>query len=169
MAKKVKIELTPEQKMAEERARLLSPEKIQEIVAFMGKPTYRFAVGDEVRYGAMKSSVVEEIIEDCKAYLLKCVAVHNNYGKPFEEECYRLVKWVNVRPLTIGDTNFAADLTIVEEASELIHRITKQDAPLPQFTSCCPAWVKFAETYYPELLPHISTAKSPIGNVMTSY
>lgn len=62
------------------------------------------------------------------------------------------------------DTNFAADLTIVEEASELITRITGQaDKPLPQFTSCCPAWVKFAETYYPELLPHISTAKSPIG------
>lgn len=62
------------------------------------------------------------------------------------------------------DTNFAADLTIVEEASELITRITGQaDKLLPQFTSCCPAWVKFAETYYPELLPHISTAKSPIG------
>lgn len=62
------------------------------------------------------------------------------------------------------DTNFAADLTIVEEASELLARITGEtDKPLPQFTSCCPAWVKFAETYYPELLPHISTAKSPIG------
>lgn len=62
------------------------------------------------------------------------------------------------------DTNFAADLTIVEEASELLARIKGEtDKPLPQFTSCCPAWVKFAETYYPELLPHISTAKSPIG------
>ena len=61
------------------------------------------------------------------------------------------------------DTNFAADLTIVEEASELVRRITNHDKPLPQFTSCCPAWVKFAETYYPELLPHVSTAKSPIG------
>ena len=61
------------------------------------------------------------------------------------------------------DTNFAADLTIVEEASELIERITKKTKPLPQFTSCCPAWVKFAETYYPEMLPHISSAKSPIG------
>ena len=61
------------------------------------------------------------------------------------------------------DTNFAADLTIVEEASELIERITKKTAPLPQFTSCCPAWVKFAEMYYPELLPNISSAKSPIG------
>ena len=61
------------------------------------------------------------------------------------------------------DTNFAADLTIVEEASELIERITKGRGPLPQFTSCCPAWVKFAEIYYPEILPHISSAKSPIG------
>lgn len=62
------------------------------------------------------------------------------------------------------DTNFAADLTIVEEASELLARIKGEtDKPLPQFTSCCPAWVKFAETYYPELLPYVSTAKSPIG------
>ena len=61
------------------------------------------------------------------------------------------------------DTNFAADLTIVEEASELIERITKGTGPLPQFTSCCPAWVKFTEMYYPELLPNLSTAKSPIS------
>lgn len=61
------------------------------------------------------------------------------------------------------DTNFSADLTIVEEASELIERVTKHTAPLPQFTSCCPAWVKYVETYYPEMMPHISTAKSPIG------
>ena len=61
------------------------------------------------------------------------------------------------------DTNFAADLTIVEEGSELIERITKGRGPLPQFTSCCPAWVKFAEIYYPEMLPNISSAKSPIG------
>lgn len=61
------------------------------------------------------------------------------------------------------DTNFAADLTIMEEGSELVQRITQGEKPLPQFTSCCPAWVKFAETYYPELLPNISSAKSPIG------
>ena len=61
------------------------------------------------------------------------------------------------------DTNFAADLTIVEEASELISRVTKQSAPLPQFTSCCPSWVRYAETYYPDMLEHISSAKSPIG------
>lgn len=61
------------------------------------------------------------------------------------------------------DTCFAADLTIMEEAAELVRRVTTADRPLPQFTSCCPAWVKFCETYYPELLPHVSSAKSPIG------
>ncbi|OUN23076.1 iron hydrogenase [Pseudoflavonifractor sp. An85] len=61
------------------------------------------------------------------------------------------------------DTNFAADLTIMEEAGELVERLTHHTAPLPQFTSCCPAWVHFTETYYPHLLPHLSSAKSPIG------
>ena len=61
------------------------------------------------------------------------------------------------------DTNFSADLTIMDEASEPLQRITTGDKPLPQFTSCCPAWVTFAETYYPELMPNISSAKSPIG------
>ena len=61
------------------------------------------------------------------------------------------------------DTNFAADLTICEEAAELIERITKTTSPLPQFTSCCPAWVRYCETFHPEMIPHISSAKSPIG------
>jgi ferredoxin hydrogenase len=61
------------------------------------------------------------------------------------------------------DTNFSADLTIMEEAAEMVERITQKNGPLPQFTSCCPAWIKFVETFYPELLTHISSAKSPIG------
>lgn len=61
------------------------------------------------------------------------------------------------------DTNFAADLTIVEEASELIERITTKNKPLPQFTSCCPAWIKYAEIYHPDILNNISSTKSPIG------
>ncbi len=61
------------------------------------------------------------------------------------------------------DTNFSADLTIMEEASELVDRILKKNKPLPQFTSCCPAWVKFVETYYPEFRDNLSSAKSPIG------
>lgn len=62
----------------------------------------------------------------------------------------------------IFDTNFAADLTIMEEGTELVKRITEElHHPLPQFTSCCPGWVKFVEYYYPELLPNLSSAKSP--------
>lgn len=61
------------------------------------------------------------------------------------------------------DTNFGADLTIMEEGSELIERLEGKGKPLPQFTSCCPAWVKFVETFYPELKEHVSSSKSPIG------
>lgn len=61
------------------------------------------------------------------------------------------------------DVTFTADLTIMEEGSELIRRIMTGNAPLPQFTSCCPAWIRYVETYHHELLTHISTAKSPIG------
>jgi ferredoxin hydrogenase len=62
----------------------------------------------------------------------------------------------------VFDTSFAADLTIMEEASELVSRI-KNKNKLPLLTSCCPAWVKYAEEFYPELLPNISSCKSPIG------
>lgn len=61
------------------------------------------------------------------------------------------------------DTNFAADLTICEEASELIARLSDKEAALPQFTSCCPAWVRYCETFHPDMISHLSTAKSPIG------
>lgn len=109
MAKKAtpKKELSPEERLAEEKQRLLMPAKAEEVVTFMSEPSYLFQVGEQVRYGAMKSAVVEEIVADGKAYLLRCVAVHNNYGHPYEEECYRLTNWVNIRPLQAGDTNFA--------------------------------------------------------------
>ncbi len=66
----------------------------------------------------------------------------------------------------VFDTNFAADLTIMEEGSELLQRLKtalkdKQPAALPMFTSCSPGWVKFAEYFYPQFLPNISTCKSP--------
>ncbi len=60
------------------------------------------------------------------------------------------------------DVTFGADLTIMEEASELVERITNNQK-LPMFTSCCPSWIKYAETFYPELLTNISSCKSPIG------
>lgn len=62
----------------------------------------------------------------------------------------------------VFDTAFGADLTILEEVAEFAARLSNGGA-LPQFTSCCPAWVKYAEIYHPELLPNLSSCKSPIG------
>ncbi len=72
----------------------------------------------------------------------------------------------------VFDTNFAADLTIMEEANELISRIRSGKKPLPMFTSCCPGWIRFAEMNYPDLLDNISTCKSPHemeGAVLKTY
>lgn len=65
----------------------------------------------------------------------------------------------------IWDNEYTADVTIMEEGTELIDRIAKpsKEKPLPQFTSCCPGWMKFVESFYPDLLPNVSTCKSPIG------
>ena len=71
----------------------------------------------------------------------------------------------------VFDTNFAADLTIMEEASELIDRI-KNKKPLPMFTSCCPGWIKYAESNSPSILENLSTCKSPHemeGAVLKTY
>lgn len=60
----------------------------------------------------------------------------------------------------VYDTSFAADLTVVEEGTEFLQR-KKEGKHLPLFTSCCPAWVKYAEQYFPELLQDLSTCRSP--------
>lgn len=60
----------------------------------------------------------------------------------------------------VFDTDFAADLTIMEEANELVERV-KNGGALPMITSCSPGWIKYCEHYYPEMLPHLSTCKSP--------
>lgn len=104
------------------------------IVIFSTSPSVRAALGEE--FGMEEGSFVQE----------QMVALIRRLGADY-----------------VLDTNFAADLTIMEEASELVERVTKANKPLPQFTSCCPAWVKFVETYYPDMRNHISTAKSPIG------
>lgn len=71
----------------------------------------------------------------------------------------------------VYDTSFAADLTVFEEATEFINRFNKKEN-LPQFTSCCPSWIKFAEQYFPELIPNLSSCKSPqqmFGSLAKSY
>ncbi|MBQ8460136.1 iron hydrogenase small subunit [bacterium] len=62
----------------------------------------------------------------------------------------------------IFDTNFSADLTIMEEASEFLERIKKGEN-LPLFTSCCPAWIKYMEDQHPDMLNHLSSCKSPMS------
>ncbi|MBR0510105.1 MAG: iron hydrogenase small subunit [Clostridia bacterium] len=62
----------------------------------------------------------------------------------------------------VFDTNFSADLTIMEEATEFIGRYTGHGV-LPMITSCSPGWIKFCETYYPDFIPNLSTCKSPQG------
>ena len=77
----------------------------------------------------------------------------------------------------VFDSSFSADLTIMEEAHELIERITAflegdTNARLPMFTSCCPAWVLFVEKYYPDFIPCLSTCKSPqqmLGALIKTY
>ena len=76
----------------------------------------------------------------------------------------------------VFDTDFGADLTIMEEATELVDRLTRhlngEDVPLPLLTSCCPAWVNFIESQYPELLDIPSSARSPqqmFGAIAKSY
>ena len=71
----------------------------------------------------------------------------------------------------VFDTDFAADLTIVEEANELVERI-KNKGTLPMITSCSPGWIKFCEYYYPDMLDHLSSCKSPqqmAGAVIKTY
>ncbi|MBU3179234.1 [FeFe] hydrogenase, group A [Clostridium estertheticum] len=106
----------------------------EKIVIFSTSPSVRVSLGEE--FGMAAGCYVED----------KMVAALRALGADY-----------------VLDTTFAADLTITEEASELVRRITQKDKPTPQFTSCCPAWVKFLETFYPEFIPNLSTVKSPIG------
>ena len=72
----------------------------------------------------------------------------------------------------VFDTDFAADLTIMEEGTELLERLADKDAALPMITSCSPGWIKYCETFYPEFIPNLSSCKSPhemMGAVIKSY
>ena len=71
----------------------------------------------------------------------------------------------------VFDTSYSADLTIMEEASELVHRV-KTGGVLPMMTSCSPGWIKFVEQYYPDMIDNLSTCKSPqqmLGAMIKSY
>ncbi len=70
------------------------------------------------------------------------------------------------------DVNFAADITTMVEAGELLERLSDKKAKMPMITSCCPAWVKYLEFYRPDLIPHLTTSRSPqihLGGIIKTY
>ena len=101
------------------------------------------------------------------------VALGEEFGAPFGSNLTGKI-YTALRRLgfnKVFDTNFGADLTIIEEATEFVHRFTKGEE-LPMFTSCCPAWVDYIEKYYPDMLPHLSSCKSPhqmVGAIAKTY
>lgn len=119
-------------------------------------------------YNIGHAKVVKEALNNSNLYkLVQCapavrVAIAEEFGLPLGSltpgKMAAALRRLNFH--RVYDTNFTADLTIMEEGSELIKRVT-EGKNLPMFTSCCPAWVKFAEQEYPELLNHLSSCKSP--------
>lgn len=93
-----------------------------------------------------------------------------DYGVDVTNKIYTALRKIGFDK--IFDLNFGADLTIMEEATELVNKIKNNDTNFPMFTSCCPGWVRLAENYFPELLDNFSTAKSPqqiFGAASKSY
>ncbi|MCL2759738.1 MAG: NADH-dependent [FeFe] hydrogenase, group A6 [Treponema sp.] len=91
-------------------------------------------------------------------------------GTVFTKKIYAALRRLGFK--TVFDTNFAADLTIMEEGSELVKRLSEKGSDIPLITSCCPAWVDYLEKYYADLIPNFSTAKSPqqmMGAMIKAY
>ena len=118
-----KKELTKEEKLEQEKQNGLS--SIKREIPYINEPSYSFNIGDKVRYGAMKESIVDEILYDGKVYVLKCIATDNNYGKPYDYEAYRVVSWMQIRPIEFGDTNFTEneDVRLYFNNSNIEHLI----------------------------------------------
>lgn len=125
-------------------------------------------------------SEVEKALEDPDKFVLVQTAPATKValGEEFNLPPGSIVEKKQVAALkalgfnAVLDTCFSADLTIMEEAAEVLYRLKGQTKALPQFTSCCPGWVKFCEYYYPELLGHLSSCKSPqqmLGAVAKTY
>ena len=92
------------------------------------------------------------------------LAVGDHFGIPKGENSFgKLVEALRIMGFDeVYDTNFAADLTVMEESNEFLERLESGEK-LPLFTSCCPGWVKYCETKYPEFAGNISTCRSPQG------
>lgn len=111
--------------------------------------------------------VFEALEDPCKHVVVQeAPAIRATLGEEFGMRAGTLVTGRMIAALRklgfdkVFDTNFAADLTIIEEGHELLHRV-KNGGRLPMITSCSPGWIKFIEHFYPDLLPNVSTCKSP--------
>ncbi|WP_462319067.1 NADH-dependent [FeFe] hydrogenase, group A6 [Marinilabilia sp.] len=128
--------------------------------------------------------VIEALVDPNKTVVVQTApAVRAALGEAFGMEAGSLVTGKMVAALRklgfdyVFDTDFAADLTIMEEGTELLDRLTRhlngdQEVKLPILTSCCPGWVKFFEHHFPEMKDVPSTAKSPqqmFGSIAKSY
>ncbi len=80
-------------------------------------------------------------------------------GKNFTKKLYALLRRLGFK--AAFDTNFAADVTIMEEASEFVERFVHKKGPLPLITTCCPSWVDFMEKFHTDMIDHFSSCKSP--------
>ncbi|MCX7926702.1 MAG: NADH-dependent [FeFe] hydrogenase, group A6 [Candidatus Omnitrophica bacterium] len=80
-------------------------------------------------------------------------------GRNFTKKLYALLRRLGFK--AVFDTNFAADVTIMEEASEFEERLLKAEKPLPLITTCCPSWVDFMEKFHTDMIEHFSSCKSP--------
>lgn len=111
---------------------------------------------------------VKEALDDPKKHVIVAMApsirtaigelFNMGYGQDVTGKIYTALRMLGFDK--IFDINFGADMTIMEEATELLQRI-KAGGPFPMFTSCCPAWVRQAQIYFPEFLENLSSAKSP--------
>lgn len=102
------------------------------------------------------------------------VAVGEGFGYPvgtnLTKKLYAILRRLGFK--TVFDTNFGADLTIMEEGTEFVERFVNKKGPLPLITSCCPAWVDYLEKYYGDMISLFSSAKSPhemVGVLTKTY
>ncbi len=115
------------------------------------------------------SDKVEEALADPEKYVVVQTApsvratIGEEFGLPIGTDCEGKLAAAlrRIGFKRVFDTDFAADLTIMEEANEFVERLTKGTGPLPLITSCSPGWVKYCETYHPEFVENVSSCKSP--------
>jgi len=102
------------------------------------------------------------------------VTIGEEFGLPYDEKTtgrtVTALKSLGFKH--VFDVNFSADVTTMVEAAELLERLQDKKARMPMITSCCPAWVKYVEFFHPELIPNLTTARSPqihLGGVIKTY